>query len=326
MPPPSRRRRGFTLIELLVVIAIIAILIGMLLPAVQKVRESAARTKCANNLKQVGIGIHLYQDTYKKLPPGWLTTGAANTPSPGWSWATLIMPYIEQGNLYTSLGVDVRVPNGPNTSNTVISTGAVQTRVNIYRCPSDTMGDLNSAIGTVATTAGNTQMATNNYVCNRFVFGPNRTRFGSTGTQDNLAIEGIRDGASNTILVGERDGTFNVAAAAIRGSSASNFYGMMGSVLNQKPPVGTASYTTADEQRYIFSSLHTGGFQFCMGDGRVIFIRDTITNWSSETGTLLTEWESGTAGLTAALQTTSTGFVAQRLMYPNDRLPVSIDD
>src|SRR5947209_6675111 len=117
-----RTRRGFTLIELLVVIAILGVLVGLLVPAVQKVRDAAQRTDCRNNLHQIGLALHLYHDTHKSFPPGYLFIPPSRTaaraqwhfdrppPSaftapngPGWGWAAFLLPFIEQGPLDRSI-------------------------------------------------------------------------------------------------------------------------------------------------------------------------------------------------------------------------------
>src|SRR5438067_9733632 len=123
------RWQAFTLIELLVVIAIIAILIGLLLPAVQKVREAAARLECQNNLKQIGLACHSYHDANGGLPPGYLATAAYPDTYPGWGWATFLLPYLEQDNLYKQLNLSAGVATEP----------AIRTVVKLYLCPSDSV-------------------------------------------------------------------------------------------------------------------------------------------------------------------------------------------
>ncbi|HEX4609975.1 MAG TPA: DUF1559 domain-containing protein [Urbifossiella sp.] len=288
----SRRRPAFTLIELLVVIAIIAILLGLLLSAVQRVRESAARTKCQNNLKQIALGAHLYQNTYKRLPAGWATT-TATQPSPGWSWASIILPYIEQGTLYGPNGANVD-PLG-NTGSTVNAYTTV--KIALYRCPSDIAPDLN----------GNYQgFATSNYVCNREVLGPDASNHPAP-----LTLEKIRDGASNTFLFGEREGVVNLAAVWVKSSvSTSSFEGRPGYAINPQPVSPATSFTTRSAERLAYSSSHPGGSQFAMGDGRVIFLINAV--------------DADPTDLHTNFPAHNTNYTLQKLQHPNDKLPVVI--
>ena len=134
MRSKNRVRKAFTLIELLVVIAIIGILIGLLLPAVQKVREAANRTSCQNNLKQIGLALHNYHDSNNKFPPGGVTNGGCCTTPSGANWAIYILPYIEQDNLYKQY--DFTIPNEAN-ADPKRPFSVVRQIVKTYNCPSD---------------------------------------------------------------------------------------------------------------------------------------------------------------------------------------------
>jgi len=127
---PRRRRCAFTLIELLVVIAIIAVLIALLLPAVQKVREASARASCSNNLKQIGVALHNYHGVHSSFPPGGVTNGPCCDTQSGATWTIYILPYLELDNLYKRY--DFTVPN-EHANNQFVR----QSFVKVYTCPSD---------------------------------------------------------------------------------------------------------------------------------------------------------------------------------------------
>jgi prepilin-type N-terminal cleavage/methylation domain-containing protein/prepilin-type processing-associated H-X9-DG protein len=265
---PRTLRRGFTLIELLVVIAIIAILIALLVPAVQKVREAAARTQCQNNLRQIGIGLHNHHDTLKVFPPGGLT--AANqklgVPAGVWhGWAVFILPYVEQGNLYKQyrLDLDWRDP---------VNAPVVRTPISIFQCPSTPNPqrlDTFSQSPFTGIVAAPSDYAPNNGANSALVAlgliqqvgsyqGVMRVNFTAT-------MADIHDGTSNTMLIAEDAGRPNREAEYItHGFSAD------GTIT----PGPCAINCSNNNEIFAF---HSGGANIAFGDGSVRFVSTGVS-------------------------------------------------
>jgi prepilin-type N-terminal cleavage/methylation domain-containing protein/prepilin-type processing-associated H-X9-DG protein len=242
----SGKRNGFTLIELLVVIAIIAILVGLLLPAVQKVREAANRMTCQNNLKQMGVALHMYHDTYGKFPYGADDNYRDNNGNVFSSlpWGVMILPYIEQDNLYNQFNTYWKHPgatpalnttfnNPPNNTDVAAGFNPAATKLKVYMCPSspsqgvvyqDTWDNSGNAYGPYAGNATWTVSASD-YIgisgllgrfVNNYLPGPGIDHNGVLTDNFQVRIADIIDGTSNTWVVGECGGAPNVYVAGLK--------------------------------------------------------------------------------------------------------------
>ncbi|QDU51241.1 DUF1559 domain-containing protein [Gimesia panareensis] len=286
----NSQKRGFTLIELLVVIAIIAILISLLLPAVQQAREAARRSSCKNNLKQIGLALHNYHDTFRSFPPGGITVGSCCSTKSGINWAIAILPYIDQAPLFQKYNSNVFNEDSANA--TVREQNLV-----VYNCPSDiNAGKLmkpesgpgsgvSYRMSSYRAVSGKTD--TSGWMDN--ADGSNlpyswRGVLHSIGTSG-FTVERfntITDGTTNTIMVGEyhtkkhpRRGTF--WAYTYTSYSQSSFVAQRRTLIpdyDRCVAIGGTGGSNACKRGW--GSLHVGGMQVLLADGSSRFMSENI--------------------------------------------------
>jgi prepilin-type N-terminal cleavage/methylation domain-containing protein/prepilin-type processing-associated H-X9-DG protein len=284
-----RTRRGFSLIEVLVVIAILALLIGLLLPAVQKVRESAARTQCTNHLKQIALAVHNYHAAVGRFPTGhspWWEPSDAHGPFTGRGWVLETLPYLEQSALYHGLeptrSGDMFAEKGLRTPET---RSLLATHVPVLHCPSDP-SSRDPDLTTRQYQLSGIAVELTNY---KGVLGDTRVggqgstfdgpmpdchwRSGCNGIfyrnsyQDRPRLKSVKDGTSNTLMVGEDLPQFNHHSAAFYSNGD---YASCHVPLNHTPDPGNWPDAIS------FRSRHPNGANFAWADGSVRFVARTI--------------------------------------------------
>lgn len=318
----NRSRSAFTLVELLVVIAIIAMLVTLLLPAVQSAREAARRTQCTNNIRNLVLGLHNYHSANNVFPPGFVSQ---SNKMEAWGWSTYVLPFVEETGIYDALGVrqqrlaDFFQENRPGTPNFA----AAVTPLPLFRCTSDVTPELlpGKSGGDRHFRGRNTppgyEPPTSNYMGSKGFY-DNRCPVGdsigckNTGIfygDSKVSIGKITDGTSKTFMLGERD--FRCKAGTWIGARNPPGGGMFGSYmliartnLRFNFPLSGAHNTCTEG----FSSAHEGGGNFAYADGSVHFLSDDI------------DFNNGRGGFPNQLMG-----VYQRLGSRNDGFPVGSD-
>ncbi|WP_166831725.1 DUF1559 domain-containing protein [Thalassoroseus pseudoceratinae] len=291
-----RRRFGFTLIELLVVIAIIAILIALLLPAVQSAREAARRMSCSNNLKQIGLALHNYHDTFKVFPQnqGYATHGGTDYGPPseysGISWRALILPFIEQGNLHSQIDFGQPVNS---TVGTPSNLDIARMPMPAYLCPSDPSGNLTKTgnqylwsnwcyphsgcqrdeplgVTNYKGLVGNgydVPLSTSSYPQSMF-----DRRKGAP-----LKMRDVTDGTTNVLFVGEISPEWYAWPGWLTWHSPMSTHRGPNHVRRLYSSIGQRSSSQHGfADNFTANSFHPGGVQFLLVDGSVHFITETI--------------------------------------------------
>lgn len=290
MNSTQKRRRGFTLVELLVVIAIIGILIGMLLPAVQQVREAARRTSCSNNIRQLVLACHNFEGSFKTFPQGAYSAidDDAGNDDDGWGWGTYILPYIEQNNLYDSL--EPRVSETPGVfRETFDSTGAIilggDQIINAFRCPSSILESHVPSVvngGGISASIADERVgyATSDYKgCSGPVhIGSSNGIFVKRRDGNAVSFAMISDGSSNVIAIGE---------SSYPGRNGTDWPIWAGAPQRDEPilfktefPINAGGSNPAQWWNAVDDDLawsfHPQGAQFGFADGSVHFLSETI--------------------------------------------------
>lgn len=254
------RRRGFTLVELLVSLAIISLLLALTMPAVQQSRAAARRAACTSNLRQLCLALHNYHDSHQILPPGSFVRGPSFPTESGWGWGSMILPHVDQGPLWNQIHFGLPTANGANRP-------AVAQSVRLWVCPADSAPD---QISVALPGYPDVNVATGNYCgVSGVLAGMSAIRFAN-----------IIDGLSQTIFLSER---VNQPGTAFGSAFTSAWCGYIAErdvyVFNATPfldvnPSHPINLSMNDPKA--FTSRHTGGAYFAMGDGTVRFVSENI--------------------------------------------------